>query len=205
MSSSAIIENIKTLCEGGLASMAYFYFDFRDINKQARRNLLPSLLIQLSNRSNPRFDILFRLYAANDNGARHPNDSVLMQCLIEMLTLPDQDPTYLILDGLDECPSTSGIPSARKQVLDLIKDLVGLRLPNLHICVTSRLEVDIEAALAPLAFRQVSLHDESGQNADIADYISSVVYSASDTAMGRWRKAEKDLVIETLSERADGM
>ena len=94
---------------------------------------------------------------------------------------------------------------ARKQVLDLIKDLVDLRLPNLHICITSRPEVDIEAALAPLAFCQVSLHDEHGQKADIANYIRSVVYSDSDTAMGRWRNADKDLVIETLSERADGM
>ncbi len=185
--------------------MAYFYFDFRDINKQARRNLLSSLLIQLSDRSNPRCDILSRLYAAHDNGARHPNDSVLMQCLTEMLTLPNHGPTYVILDALDECPSTSGIPSARKQVLDVVKDLVGLRLPSLHICVTSRPEVDIEAALASLTFRQVSLHDERGQNADIANYIRSVVYSDSDTAMGRWRVADKDLVIETLSERADGM
>ncbi|KAH9070974.1 hypothetical protein EDB83DRAFT_2313709 [Lactarius deliciosus] len=203
--SSAIIENIKTLCDGGLASMAYFYFDFRDIDKQARRNLLSSLLIQLSDRSNSRCDILSRLYTAHGNGAHHPNDSVLMQCLTEMLTLPDQAPTYIILDALDECPSTSGIPSARKQVLDLVKDLVGFRLPNLHICVTSRPEVDIEAALAQLAFRQVSLHDESGQIADIANYIKSIVYSESDTAMGRWRSADKDLVIETLSEKADGM
>src|SRR6266404_1295697 len=113
--------------------MAYFYFDFRDSNKQARRNLLPSLLIQLSNSSNSRCDILYRLYAAYDNGARQPNESALMQCLTEMLALPNEDPTYVVLDALDECPSTSGIPSARKQVLDLIKDLVDLRLPNLHI------------------------------------------------------------------------
>lgn len=90
-------------------------------------------------------------------------------------------------------------------VLDLVKDLVGLQLPDLHVCVTSRPEVDIEAALAPLAFRQVNLHDESGQHADIANYIRSVVYSGSDTAMGRWSGADKDLVIETLSEGADGM
>jgi hypothetical protein len=60
-----------------------------------------------------------------------------------MLTLPDQGPVYLIMDALDECPDTSDIPSAREQVLDLVKDLVGLQLPNLHLCVTSRPEVDI--------------------------------------------------------------
>ncbi|KAH9066167.1 hypothetical protein EDB87DRAFT_691395 [Lactarius vividus] len=108
--------------------------DFLDIDKQARRKLL-SLLIRLSGRSNPRCDILSRLSAAHDNGARHPNDSALMQCLTEMPALPNQDPTFVVLNALDECPSTSRIPSARKQVLDLVKDL---RLPDLHICVTSR-------------------------------------------------------------------
>ncbi len=182
--------------------MAYFYFDFRDTNKQSRRNLLPSLLVQLSARSDPRCDILFRLYEAHDNGARQPNDRALTQCLKEMLTLPDQGPVYLILDALDECPNTSEFPSTRRRVLDLVKDLVGLRLPNLHICVTSRPEVDIKDAIEPLVFYPVSLHDESGQKEDIATYLRSVVYSE---AMSRWRVEEKELAIETLSDKADGM
>jgi hypothetical protein len=51
----------------------------------------------------------------------------------------------------------------------------------------------------------VSLHDERGQRKDITDYVRSVVYSNSERFMGRWRKEEKDLVIETLSSRAEGM
>ena len=47
-SSSAIIQDVAGLREAGLALMAYFYFDFKDLDKQHRRNLLPSLLIQLS-------------------------------------------------------------------------------------------------------------------------------------------------------------
>ena len=134
-----------------------------------------------------------------------PVTSALMRCLKEMLTLPDQGPVYLILDALDECPNTSGIPSSREQVLDLVKDLVDLRLPSLHICVTSRPEVDIQDALESLASHSVSLHDESGQKKDIAEYIRSVVHSNSVRAMRRWRDEDKDLVIKTLSERADGM
>jgi hypothetical protein len=122
-----------------------------------------------------------------------------------MLVLPNQGPVYLILDALDECPNTSEIPSTRKRVLDLVKDLVGLRLPNLHICVTSRPEVDIRDVIEPLAFHQASLHDESGQMEDIATYVKSVVNSTSGMAMSRWRVEEKELVIRTLSERADGM
>jgi len=193
------------LHEAGLASMAYFYFDFRDTDKQALHALLPSLLTQLSARSDRCCDLLSHIYKAHDDGARKPSTSTLIACLKEMLALPGQGPTYIILDAIDESPNTSGIPSARKQVLDLLKDLVSLRLSNLHICITSRPEVDIRAALEPLAFHPVSIHDQSGQKKDIEDYIRSVVYADSDTMMRRWRDKDKELVIETLTERADGM
>ena len=194
--SSAIINDITTLA----GSVAYFYFDFRDIDKRSRRKLLPSLLVQLSARSDPFCDILSRLHKAHDDGARQPSDRALVNCLKEMLTLPDKAPVYLILDALDECPNTSGVPSSREQVLGLVKELVDLRLPSLRICATSRPEVDIKAALESLASHPVSLHEASGLKEDISEYIRSVV-----GALTRWRDADKDLVIETLSERADGM
>jgi len=122
-----------------------------------------------------------------------------------MFTLPDQRPVYLIMDAVDECPNISGIPTPREQVLQLIQGLVELRLPHLHICVTSRPEIDIRDVLDPLTSLKVSLHDQTGQKEDIADYIRSVVYSDSGPIMRRWRTEEKELVIEKLSERADGM
>ncbi|KAH9019910.1 hypothetical protein EDB83DRAFT_2298390, partial [Lactarius deliciosus] len=203
--SSAIINEVTTMCEAGSASMAYFYFDFRDLDKQARRNLLPSLLIQLSTRSDAFCDVFSRLYETHNKGARQPSDKALTQCLKEMLTLPNQGPVYLVIDALDECPDTSDVPSPREQVLDLVTDLVGLRLPSLRICVTSRPEADICEALESLASQTVSLQDEGGQKNDIADYVRSVVYSGSGKFMRRWRKEDKEHVIETLSERADGM
>jgi hypothetical protein len=205
LSSSAIINDVTTLCEAGSASMAYFYFDFRDLDKQARRNLLPSLLVQLTNRFDAFCDVLSLLYKTHDNGTRQPSDKALTECLKEMLTLPNQRPVYLIMDALDECPDTSDVPSPREQVLDFVKELVDLRLPSLRICLTSRPEVDIRDALESLASQTVSLQDERGQKKDIADYVRSVVYSGSGKFMRRWRKEEKEHVIETLSEGADGM
>ena len=185
--------------------MAYFYFDFRDANKQGLRDLVPSLLTQLSARSGPRCDILSDLYLAHDEGKKQPSERRLVECLKKMLILPDHRPTYLIIDALDESPNTSGIPSPRERVLQLVKELVELRLPDLHICVTSRPEVDIRDILEPLTSRRVSLHDQSGQKEDIVEYIKSVVYSDSEPIMRRWRAEDKELVIEVLSERADGM
>ncbi|KAN0132161.1 hypothetical protein V8E53_009927 [Lactarius tabidus] len=202
---SAIINHVTMLCRAGLASMAYFYFDFRDVDKKSRRHLLSSLLVQLSTCSDAFCDILSCLYETNDSGARHPGDTELTKCLKEMLTLPDQGLVYLIMDALDECPDTPGVPSAREKVLDLIKDLVGLQLPNLRICVTSRPEVDISNALGSLASKTVSLQDELGQKKDISDYIRFVVHSGSGKFMKRWRPEDKEDIIEKLLERADGM
>ena len=185
--------------------MAYFYFDFRDLDKQHRRNLLPSLLLQLSAQSPPCCDILSRLYSEHDNGAQKPSDRVVIQCLKDMLAICGPRPVYIILDALDECPNWPGVPSPREQVLALVKELIDLHLPHLHICVTSRPEFDIRATLTPLARHQVSLHDESGQKKDIVDYITSVVYSDSETMMKRWREDDKKMVVESLTEKAGGM
>ena len=185
--------------------MAYFYFDFRDLDKQRLRDLVPCLLTQLSSRSDLRFDILSRLYSDHDNGTLQPSDDTLIRCLKDMFTLPDQCPTYLIMDALDECSDINGIPSPRKRVLQLVKELVDLHVPNLHICVTSRPEVDIRDVLEPVTSLQVSLHDQRGQKKDIEDYVRSVVYSTSEPIMRRWKDEDKEHVIKTLCERADGM
>ena len=193
------------MCNAGQASIAYFYFDFRDIQKQHRRGLVPSLLTQLSSQSSPCCDILSRLYSDHGNGAQQPNDGALKRCLIEMLTVRDRHPIYLILDALDECPDTSEVPSPRTQILQLLEELAGLQVPSLRICVTSRPEFDIRDILGPLTTRQVSLEDQNGQRQDIVNYVRSVVYSKSEPYMRRWRKEDKEFVIETLSELADGM
>ena len=191
------------LRDAGMATMAYFYFDFRDVDKQKLCNVLPSLLVQLSAWSDACCDKLSQLYSAHDRGVQKPSDRAMVECLKQMLISEGQGPTYIILDALDECPVTSSIPSPREEVLELVEDLVGLHLPNLHICATSRPEPDIQIILERLTELPVSLHDESGQKEDIANYVSSSVHS--DRRMGRWREEDRELVIKTLSEKADGM
>ena len=183
--------------------MLYFYFDFKETDKQNRRNLVLSLLSQLSSRSDLCCDMLYRLYQTHDNGAHKPTDDALVQILKDALTFSNHGPIYIIMDALDECPNTFGLPSPREIVLNFVKELVELSLPNLHICITSRPEIDIRTALEPLTSHQVSLHDQTGQKNDIVEYVSSVV--RSDARMGKWRDQDQNLVIETLSDKVDGM
>jgi len=183
--------------------MAYFFFDFKDKGKQDARALLTSLLVQLSHQSTYFCDILFGYHSSHQSGSQQPSDRTLIQCLENMLKASAPVPTYLIVDALDECPNTTKLPPPRERVLELIEKLVKLNLPNLRLCVTSRPGVDIRASLEPLTTKCVSLHEQSGQKKDIKDYVRSVVYSNRN--MRRWRNEDKELVVETLTEKAGGM
>jgi hypothetical protein len=151
--SSSIIKDIESIRATGLASVAYYYFDFKDARKQDRRGLLSSLLT------------------------------------------------------LDESPTKPGTPSPREKVLRFMKELVDLRYPDIRVCITSRPEVDIRMVLEPLASHEdshsVSLHDEGGQRNDIINYIKSVV--GSDANMRKWRAEDRQLVIDSVSQKANGM
>ncbi|SRR6266702_3459174 len=185
--------------------MIYFYFDFKDAAKRDIRGLLSSLLIQLSDISDICWSILSDLYTKHRDGSDQPGEAALVQCLKDMLQSVAHTRFYIIVDALDECPNTTGTPSPREKVLNFVEDLVGDQYPNLYLCVTSRPEQDIRTVLDPLSPTscRVSLHEEVGQREDINTYIRSFV--DTDRDMRRWRAEEKQLVINTLSERADGM
>ena len=203
--SSAIIEDIKHMRGSRSALVAYYYFDFKDAAKRDTEGFLTSLLLQLVDYSDRCWDLLSQLHKACRDGSEQPSEAALAQCLKTMLGLPGQLPAYLIIDALDECPNAVGTPSAREKVLNFVEDLVQSNHSNLFICITSRPEQDISTTLIPLTSqsRRVSLHEEGGQREDINNYIRSFVLN--DKAMRRWRAEDKELVVDVLSKRAQGM
>ena len=203
LASSTIIEEIEAMRKSGLASLGFFYHDFRDDQKKDRRGLLSSLLVQLCHQSDAYSNILTEFYMEHGNGSQPPSDSALVRCLMDVLRFPGQAPVYLILDALDECPNKYSFPSPREKVLQLVEGLIDSRLSSLHICVTSRPEVDIKVLLEPLSYRSISLHDESGQMEDIENYIKSAINKVS--RIRRWKAEDKQLVIDVLTNNAGGM
>ena len=203
MTSATIIDDIDKMRKAGCAILAMYYYDFREDQKKDLRGLLSSVLVQFCDQSNFCSDILSEFYSLHRNGAQSPINDALVRCLRDLLNLPGSPPIYLIIDGLNECPNTSSLLSPRNSVLMLLEDLIEAQIPNLRICVTSRLESDIKATLEPLTFRSISLHDERGQEEDIKNYIRSFVNT--DTRMQIWKPELKQLVIDVLTERADGM
>ena len=185
--------------------VAYYYFDSRESKKQDIYGLLSSLLSQLSAESDSYRGILSKLYSDCASGTRKPSSSAASGCLLDMLKFRGQHQIYIIVDALDECPASnaSGGPSAREEVLGLIKEVVGLKIPNVHLCVASRPEIDVKKFLRPLKPLEISLHDEVGQKNDVSKYIESAVRSYSE--MKGWSNEETQLIIDTLSEEANGM
>ena len=192
-----------SLRDAGQASLAFFYFDFRDNDKkQDFRNFITSLLVQLSAHSSMCCKLISHIYSRHGKGRQQPSLDVLKTCLRDMLKVAAQQPIYVIVDALDECPNSSGIPNPREVVLDLLESIVNLDLPNLHICVTGRTEADIQDVLGPFA-SIISLHDEAGHRRDIHSYVSRFV--SSDRTMRKWQSDQKELVVEELSKKAGGM
>ena len=189
--------------KAGLASLAFFYFDLMHDKKKDLRNLLSSLLYQLYDQSDSYLNIFSNFYLAHRRGSQYPSDAALTQCLKDMLNCPGQAPIYIFVDGIDECPRASGRRSPREDVLMFIEELVGLHLPNLHICISSRPEIDIKTIIHPSAFHSISLHDENGQVQEIIDYVTSFV--GPNPGMRNWTVEDRELVIDELSQKADGM
>lgn len=187
------------------ALIGYYYFDFKDAAKRDLRGLLSSLLTQLGSDSDRCLRVLSQLYSTCRDGAEQPPEESLSLCLKKMLELEAELPIYIIVDALDECPDTTGLPTPRKRVLDFMTELIGWRYPNLRLCITSRPEVDIQSTLNSLTSdsRRVSLHEEGGQRDDINNYIRHFVHS--NHQMRQWRDEDREVVIRTLSEQANGM
>jgi hypothetical protein len=201
--SSAIIQDIDDMRKSGSAALVFFYCDFREEQKRNLRGLLSSLLVQLCDQSDSCYDFLSKLFSEHKNGSEHASDAVLVRCLKNMMEYPRRHPIYLIVDALDECPNPPDKRSPRKKVLGLLEELINSKIPNLHICVTTRPEADIMDVLGSFPSQSISLHDEGRQRDDIDYYIKSVINS--DRGMQRWRPQDKQHVIDVLTENAKGM
>jgi len=145
------------------------------------------------------------VYSTHDNGTRQASIDALLECLKSMLKLPAQGELYLVIDAIDECPNSSGCPTPREQVLVILHELIDLKHPHVHFCITSRPETDIRDVLEPLAIYNAPLHEQAGQNQDIAKYIKDLVLLDPKMRGLKWREEDKQLVIETLTRKAGGM
>ena len=158
--------------------------------------------MQLCSQSDLCYRILFETWEKHDLGHRKPSHQDLTRCLVEAIKqMANHHTIYLFIDAIDECPAGLDSVSERGFILGVLEELCRLGCIPLRMCVRSRLESDIQTALRYVVGHEVTLHVQNGQQRDIAMYVRSVVGAECI----QWKAKEKNLVIETLSENADGM
>jgi hypothetical protein len=124
---------------------------------------------------------------------------MLLGCLKTILACQGQAPLYVVVDTLNECPNSSGLVTQCQEVIDILKELIKLKLLHIHFCVTSQPKVDIQRVFDPLNPYNMSLHNQGRQIRDLAKYVKSVV--CLDMTMKNWLEKVKESVINTLAEK----
>jgi hypothetical protein len=196
--SAGIIKDMQEFCaEDPAKSLAFFFFDFNDVEKQDPINMVKSLLSQFLNRCNRVPDTVRSLHATCENGRREASQQQLLQALrgtLELLPAP-----FVVLDALDECSNWDGL-------FDILHEMQSWGKDTLRVLLTSRKEVDIEEALEDVVAPDGGTCLESRLvDRDIRTYVQERL--AKDKSFKRWqRDSEIKKEIEgTLGRKANGM
>jgi hypothetical protein len=199
---STVIEAIKIICEDSVHHrIAYFYFDFQEIEKQRTEPLLRSILRQLLAHESEFPEYVVTLYESLKDKGQSPTIQELEFALNCILDTPARE-TYLVFDALDEFPEFS-IVAERKEMLAIITNMAKKHTSSLHILAASRDEPDIREALKSVSPSSFYLC-ESTMNSDIAQYIQSRLSDPMDrlSALSESLKTEIESVI---NQGAHGM
>ncbi|KAA6412672.1 MAG: hypothetical protein FRX48_03664 [Lasallia pustulata] len=178
-------------------AVAYFYFDFNDVEKQKSDKMIRSLITQLSRQSKKKLNKLEALFSFCNNGERQPDVEGLLIVLKEVLEGFDE--TYIVLDALDEC-------SDRKELLERMGEIQGWKLRQLRMLVTSRWLIDIKESLEPLTEPRGRICIQSSLvDADILTYVRGRLQNDRDLKRWRGMPQVQEEIETTLKEKANGM
>jgi hypothetical protein len=194
---SAVLHNVLEYCQQGPERVAaYFFFDFKDVEKQHPGKMLCSLIWQLSQHSDKIPASLDDLFSSCESGKRQPSVDALQEVL--RLMIQEFPQAYVVLDALDEC-------AQRTELIEMLETIAGWRFQNLHLLVTSRRERDIESTLEEIVDDQSRICLQSALiDKDIQLYVRDRL--ATDKNLQKWRKDDVQQEIETvLKDRANGM
>jgi Cdc6-like AAA superfamily ATPase len=177
-------------------TLLYFYFDFADSERLTQEAMLRSIIWQLAS-TDPALRSLASLYKSCSNGQRQPSRQQMHELFAQMAD--QRSDVFLVIDAIDECTD-------REQLLWFIRYFtIGPKI-NLHLCVSSRREKDIEERLQVIAGHNARIGLEKDLvNKDIQHYVRQRL--DLDEGLGRWKRMpgiQKEIE-RTIVRQADGM
>ncbi|KFY95523.1 hypothetical protein V500_02750 [Pseudogymnoascus sp. VKM F-4518 (FW-2643)] len=176
--SSTIIQDVFQHCIGDPGKVvAYFYFDFKDEQKQTPELMVRSLICQLSQKCVKIPVSLELLFSSCENGQRSPSLDSQLDVLQQMIREYPQ--CYIILDALDECKD-------RAELMGILNQITSWQLDKLHVLVTSREERDIQNSLESLVQDQNIICLQSRLvDSDIQKYVRKRLLD--DASLRKWQ------------------
>ncbi|KAJ7638028.1 ankyrin repeat-containing domain protein [Mycena polygramma] len=141
--------------------IAYFYFDFRDEQKQLVENMLRSIIMQLSEQSPTPYSVLDEHFKSCQGGKFPTYDDLL--AMLDTI-LGQFTGTYIILDALDEC-------SEHDELVKFISTLCGWGKP-VHLLVASQPRI-IFLDSAAFDGASVVVLEPAATHADILQFVNS--------------------------------
>ena len=149
--------------------VAYFYSDFRDVQKQKAKSMVQSLVYQICKRKPAIPKAVIRMWdqyrhntKAQEPGLKDDLLPALQESLIGFKGI------YLVLDGLDECSSTN---NDLRTLLTTIRTIYMWSSPQLHMMLASRFVSEIHEKIRPLLAAEgnieIDLHGAEEVNNDI--------------------------------------
>jgi hypothetical protein len=188
--SATVIDHIR---QSTSAILAYFYFDFNDVEKRDVANCVRSLVLQLASQSTQCLQDLKSLYTKCRDGQTQPQDAGLVALLKHQLE--KLDTSFFILDALDEC-------NHYQALLDFIEDLVQSQQPECHFLATSRRERELEERLQPLITHDISIQ-ASCVDADINIYVQDLL--KNDVRLRKWPLNVHNEIKQRIADKSHGM
>ncbi|EXJ66908.1 uncharacterized protein A1O5_10103 [Cladophialophora psammophila CBS 110553] len=196
MSVSMTAENINPSITSTKNCVAYFFFDFREPEKQQSQTMLRSLLHQAAIQCHPFPDFLRQLPARFTASHLVPI-SELVSLLLRVLELFDT--SFIFVDALDECDN-------RDEIFSALEDLVGC--PNagtiVRLICSSRDELDIRRRFDPYNFHREVLSPTVVDN-DIAIYVKGLMEEDPRGRYKKLRQGTKDRIVDDMKAKAGGM
>ncbi|SLM37986.1 P-loop containing nucleoside triphosphate hydrolase [Lasallia pustulata] len=99
-------------------AVAYYYFDFNDVEKQKSDKMIRSLIAQLFKQSKKKLNQLEALLSSCNNGGRQPDVKGLLSVLKEVVEGFDE--TYIVLDALDECSDSEELLECIEEIQEYV-------------------------------------------------------------------------------------
>ena len=197
LSSTVITEILRQCSHSSGSSLAYFFFDFNDSEKQRSSMMIRSIITQLYSQSYDARIEVESLFSSCQDGQQPADLETLMITL--QAAIRKSEHTYIVLDALDECSDVADL-------LAVIQKIVEESIPALHLLCTSRWLTTVKETVQNLTISDRMIPIQSKiVDTDISNYISHRVQT--DPKLKRWRERPdiQEEIRAALTEKVDGM